>query len=516
LFDDESESESKTPCKKSARATYKSTTLQDKSGLLDNDCQNLTDDKFGYETPKKSRRSNATNGLQIKSSHKKCVSNINSTSKTLKSEKYAIDEQNLTKTPKTIRKRIAKEIAHQKFELLNELCDSDYSVSSENSERSNESDSDSSVHSDVRPIQPKENNTDISLRRSTRKKELSYVYKSDEYFLSKSAKSLKKSKTSDNTLKLLKNPTLDRGQVDQLSKISNTTHDKKLKNLYKQIASNFQYWLCLLKEGFNLLLYGFGSKRQIINDFKTSVLENESVLVINGFFPGLTLKEILESITIGLLDLDNCPASAELAIQQIEEIQNSKDSEHIYILMHNLDGIELQNNKAQHVLSRICSLRNVHLIASVDRVNAALMFDNTKLGDYNFIWMDCTNYLPYTVETRFVESLMVKNTGSTHALSGINNFFKSLTANAKRILLLLIKNRIENKNKKYGGVPFSTLYRWCRQQFLASTDLALRSQLVEFVDHELIKWKRDADVLYVSVDVDVLVQFYKQNEVDDE
>lgn len=73
------------------------------------------------------------------------------------------------------------------------------------------------------------------------------MYKSDEYFLSKSAKSLKKSKTSDNTLKLLKNPALDRGQVDQLSKISNTTHDKKFKNLYKEIVSNFQYWLCLLK-----------------------------------------------------------------------------------------------------------------------------------------------------------------------------------------------------------------------------------------------------------------------------
>lgn len=47
---------------------------------------------------------------------------------------------------------------------------------------------------------------------------------------------------------------------------------------------------------------------------------------------------------------------------------------------------------------------------------------------------------------------MVKNTGSTHALSGLNNFFKSLTSNAKRILLLLIKDCIENKsNKKYGG-----------------------------------------------------------------
>lgn len=46
------------------------------------------------------------------------------------------------------------------------------------------------------------------------------------------------------------------------------------------------------REGFNLLLYGFGSKRQILNDFRTSMLEEESVLVINGFFPGLTLKEV--------------------------------------------------------------------------------------------------------------------------------------------------------------------------------------------------------------------------------
>lgn len=72
------------------------------------------------------------------------------------------------------------------------------------------------------------------------------------------------------------------------------------------------------------------------------------------------------------MDLDSCPGTAELAVQQIEEVQKLKNAEHIYILIHNLDGIELQNYKVQHVLSRICSLKNVHLIASIDRVNAAL------------------------------------------------------------------------------------------------------------------------------------------------
>lgn len=72
------------------------------------------------------------------------------------------------------------------------------------------------------------------------------------------------------------------------------------------------------------------------------------------------------------MDLESCPGSAELAIHQIEEIQKSKNAEHIYILIHNLDGVELQNHKIQYVLSRICSLQNIHLIASIDRVNAAL------------------------------------------------------------------------------------------------------------------------------------------------
>jgi len=64
-------------------------------------------------------------------------------------------------------------------------------------------------------------------------------------------------------------------------------------NIFRFLNLNIFYKIrWFYREGFNLLLYGFGSKRQIINDFRISVLEKESVLVINGFFPGLTLKEV--------------------------------------------------------------------------------------------------------------------------------------------------------------------------------------------------------------------------------
>lgn len=66
-------------------------------------------------------------------------------------------------------------IAHQKFEQLNELHDSDYSIS-DNSDKSDESSSDdSSIHSNAIPLQTKNNNTNITLRRSTRTREVPFV-----------------------------------------------------------------------------------------------------------------------------------------------------------------------------------------------------------------------------------------------------------------------------------------------------------------------------------------------------
>jgi len=57
-------------------------------------------------------------------------------------------------------------IAHQKFEQLNEFNDSDYSIS-------DESDSDSSIHTNLETVQSK--NTHTALRRSTRQKEVPFV-----------------------------------------------------------------------------------------------------------------------------------------------------------------------------------------------------------------------------------------------------------------------------------------------------------------------------------------------------
>lgn len=58
------------------------------------------------------------------------------------------------------------------------------------------------------------------------------------------------------------------------------------------------------REGYSLLLHGVGSKRSLINDFHTEIIADHPTLIVNGFFPSLTLKDVSE-IQISIINLMN-------------------------------------------------------------------------------------------------------------------------------------------------------------------------------------------------------------------
>lgn len=47
------------------------------------------------------------------------------------------------------------------------------------------------------------------------------------------------------------------------------------------------------RAGFGLLLYGFGSKKALIEDFASTTLTGYSVLVINGYLQLINLKQVM-------------------------------------------------------------------------------------------------------------------------------------------------------------------------------------------------------------------------------
>nr|CAD7428130.1 unnamed protein product [Timema monikensis] len=344
-----------------------------------------------------------------------------------------------------------------------------------------------------------------------RRKDISSVPEMEDYFSRSSSKAV----TSDHTLNRLKTPRLAQGRLQHLLGKIEPSHKNAINSLRKEHESQFHKWMLALREGFSVILYGVGSKRILLQRFQDECLRDKPVLMVNGFFPSLTIKEMLDSITDDILELENCPVNVHECIDRIELEFRSDPQLELYFIIHNIDGPTLHTHKNQEILSRLARVDNIHLVASVDHINAPLIWDQKKLSRFNFLWWDVTSLLPYTSETSFETSMLVQHSGAV-ALASLRNVFQSLTSNARQIFLIVAKYQLNNKsNSSYTGLPFRDLYWQCRESLLVSSDLALRAQLTEFLDHHLVKYRRSIDgseLLNIPVDHATLTQFVDQQE----
>ncbi|XP_043517748.1 origin recognition complex subunit 2 isoform X2 [Frieseomelitta varia] len=335
----------------------------------------------------------------------------------------------------------------------------------------------------------------------------------DEYFVTQSEKVI----TSDRTLEHLRNSRLTKEKLETLLANQNHVSSQHKKNIYsltRNYSMLFPMWYFIMEQGYTVLLYGLGSKRCLINNFHKSISYHPS-LVINGFFPSLTTKDILDGIIIDLLEL-NCSSNTTECIDLIEKTLKKNPKDRLYLLIHNIDGIMLRSSKAQDLLSCLANIPNVCVLASIDHINAPLLWDHTKHSKFNFFWWDTTTFLSYQEETSYESSLLVQQSGAL-ALSSLHNVFLSLTSNAKSIYILLAKNQLNNcNNANFTGMAFKDLYRAAREGFLVSSDLALRAQLTEFIDHKLVKIKRNIDSvehLIIPLNNGFLKQFLEEHDM---
>ncbi|XP_006889141.1 PREDICTED: origin recognition complex subunit 2 [Elephantulus edwardii] len=334
----------------------------------------------------------------------------------------------------------------------------------------------------------------------------------EEYF---EAHSSSKVLTSDRTLQKLKRAKLDQQTLRNLLCKVSPSFSTELKQLNQQYEQLFHKWMLQLHLGFNIVLYGLGSKRDLLERFRTTMLQDSVHVVINGFFPGISVKSILNSVTEEVLDYEGTFRSI---LDQVDWIINrfkEDTSLQLFLLIHNLDSQMLRGERSQQIIGQLSSLHNIYLIASIDHLNAPLMWDHAKQSLFNWLWYETTTYIPYTEETSYENSLLVKQSGSL-PLSSLIHVLRSLTPNARGIFRLLIKHQLDNQdNPSYIGLSFQDFYQQCREAFLVNSDLTLRAQLTEFRDHKLIRTKKGTDgveYLLIPVDNGTLTDFLDKEE----
>ena len=161
----------------------------------------------------------------------------------------------------------------------------------------------------------------------------------------------------------------------------------------------------------------------------------------------------------------------------------------LYILFHSIDGENARTQEVQMALSMLAESPRIHFIASVDHMNAPLVWNNQQADRFNWLWIEAVTFEPLFSETRDTEA--ISTTKQARAAVGTSYVLKSLTPNHLRVLQELAKYQLKQKEEK--EMEFSLLLERCTAEMYVNNENGLRTLLVEMTDHELVKSRRDSN-----------------------
>lgn len=320
----------------------------------------------------------------------------------------------------------------------------------------------------------------------------------------------KKTKTVTSN-KTLSNVKLKQTSVQELAEIMQNipeNHKEEREALFKKYCSQFNRWESLLQADFNILLYGVGSKERVLKAFCEQMLRNELHVVIYGFFPSLSLKQILCTITEDALEHDGKFTSIQDHCNYIKEYF-SESNEKLFVVIHSIDGLALRSVKTQSVLSVLATIPSIHFICSMDHINSPLLWDQIMLSHFKWVWFDTTTFDPYILETSYENSLL-RDQSSHLLLSSLFHVYNSLTPNSRGVFLILAKHQKQELKSINSGITFNEWYQECREAFLVNSEITMQAQLSEFKNHKLLSSRKNSDGIelwYIPVDSVTLDQF---------
>lgn len=339
---------------------------------------------------------------------------------------------------------------------------------------------------------------------------------------------------------------------DEFALISNLFNKmflkKKREKLYELQNKMFsQYWF-ELTQGFTLLFYGIGSKREFLEKFAVQYLSPKlkqiqlylnddqkrsptrqtkeqlgvPCIVINGYNPTCSYRDVFKDVSNILFPEELARSETKYwgnhVIIQVNKMIAFYETQprdiKLILVVHNIDGPSVRKELFQAMLSALAQIKQIAIVASVDHIYAPLLWDNKKAQNYNFIFHDVTNYEPYSVESSFHDVMKMGKRDTVTGAEGAKYVLESLTINSKKLFKLLVETQISKLQKEKNGnkVPpmkrssptsgleFQHLAQLCAQEFIASNDISLRTMLREFIEHNMITIsKTTAGVEYVWV-----------------
>ncbi|KAF2128668.1 ORC2-domain-containing protein [Dothidotthia symphoricarpi CBS 119687] len=343
-------------------------------------------------------------------------------------------------------------------------------------------------------------------------------------------------KTSNNTLSA--QSLLNHDEYFQVMQSYQDRHEVETDLLLELHSRAYDQWMFELDEGFNICLYGYGSKRTITERFTAHLYRQMSertpykgtkktprIVVVNGYTAGITIKDVLTTIASTVVPantkMPNQPSS--LLEFLLEHLTSNPPAHPVPVILNSIDSPHLRKSTTPSMLARLAAHPSINLTCTADTPNFSLLWDVGLKTQYKFLFHDATTFAPYDAEIDIVESvneLLGRSGRRVGGRDGVGFVLRSLPENARslfRILvveqlaLLLMEGGLEDedevtatpKNKKVAhtknnvsesnqGVEYRVLYHKAVEEFVCSSEVGFRTLLKEFHDHQMVESRKDA------------------------
>jgi len=326
------------------------------------------------------------------------------------------------------------------------------------------------------------------------------------------------SKTSANSLNA--HLLLNHDEYFDFSQSYHDSHQHSKDFLFSLHQSSFLQWDFELSNGFNLCLYGYGSKQAVIYSYAEHLQDTAhqaktpmKIVIVNGYESSITLQEILSTIASTLFGRHlKLPAHPPALLQLILETLNEKPpTQPTHILINSLDAQPLRRPVIHSSLASLAAHPSIRIVATCDTPNFPLMWDVTIKRQFRFLFHDCTTFECYEHEIDVVESvntLLGRSGRRIGGRDGVGYVLRSLPENARSLYRILVAEQLavaalgddiqedpglQEKAASDGaaGVEFRILYHKAREELVCSTEHQFRTLLKEFYDHQMIESRRD-------------------------
>lgn len=340
-------------------------------------------------------------------------------------------------------------------------------------------------------------------------------------------------KTSNNTLSA--QSLLNHDEFFQSMQSYSDRHEPEMQFLAELHSRAYDQWIFELEEGFNVCLYGYGSKRIVVDKFMERLYHHlanhkaykgmkrkPKLAVINGYTAGITIKDILTTIASTIVPANtktpNQPSS--LLDFLLETLTNNPPAHPVPVIINSIDSLHLRKTPAPSMLARLAAHPAINLICSADSPNFPLLWDVGLKTQYKFLFHDATTFAPYDAEIDVVETvneLLGRSGRRIGGKDGVGFVLRSLPDNARQLFQMLITEQLslsimegededelpELANGKKGaqpkasvsssvqGIEYRVLYHKAVEAFISTNEVSFRTLLKEFHDHQMIESRKD-------------------------